>query len=262
MEKKKHTVIDLSVPLSNFALEDPQPPSISYYDHRDWARMQARNHGLKPEDFPGGIGLAREVVTSNTHCGTHMDSPFHYGPLCEGKPAKTIDRVPLDWCFGNGVRLDFTKQPKGVEITAGDLSRELDRIGYQLEPFDIVLIWTGTPQRSGPREYWEKHPGVSREATEWLVNSGIKVMGIDAFGWDNPFSNMVGDFRSGKTGALWPSHFFGREREYCQIEKLANLEKLPYPTGFKVAVFPILIERAGAGWCRAVAILEKDEGDE
>jgi kynurenine formamidase len=104
---------------------------------------------------------------------------------------------------------------------------------------------------------WERHAGVSRDATEWLLDQGIKLVGTDAFGWDNPFSSMIETYKAGKTDSLWPSHFFGREREYCQIEKLGNLEKLPKPTGFKIAVFPILIERASAGWCRAVAILEE-----
>ena len=252
----RRTFIDLSVPLANFGLEDPHPPSIQYLDHKDWARFQSRNHKLRPDDFPGGIGLAREVVTANTHNATHIDAPFHYGPVCEGKPARTIDHVPLEWCYGNGVRLDFTKQPRGQQITVDDLKGELSRIGHRLEALDIVLIWTATRERWKEGEFWESHCGVSRDATKWLVEQGIKMAGIDAFGWDNPFSCMVADFRAGRKDALWPSHFFGREREYLQIEKLANLEKIPKPTGFIVSAFPILIERASAAWCRAVAIVE------
>jgi kynurenine formamidase len=36
---------------------------------------------------------------------------------------------------------------------------------------------------------------------------------------------------------------------------LHNLELLP-PTGFTVSCFPVKIERASAGWTRAVAILD------
>lgn len=257
MEKKRPVIIDLSIPLANFAMEDPAPSSIVYYSHRDWARMQARNHGLSPDDFPDGLGLAREVVTANTHCGTHIDSPYHYGPTSEGKPAKTIDQVPLDWFYGDGVLLDFRQHPSGIEISPDDLKRKIDEIEYTLQPYDIVLVWTGTDERKDPKPFWERHVGVSRDGTEWLLDQGIKLVGTDAFGWDNPFSNMIGAYKAGKTDSLWPSHFFGREREYCQIEKLGNLDKLPKPTGFKIAVFPILIERASAGWCRAVAILQQ-----
>ena len=60
------------------------------------------------------------------------------------------------------------------------------------------------------------------------------------------------------TGAvIYASNFLSAkviEKEYCQIEKLANLEQLP-PFGFKVACFPAKIKGASAGWTRAVAIL-------
>jgi kynurenine formamidase len=56
---------------------------------------------------------------------------------------------------------------------------------------------------------------------------------------------------------LWEAHFAGIEREYCQIEKLANLEQLPSPHGFKVACFPVKLEGGSAGWTRVVAMVEE-----
>ena len=41
------------------------------------------------------------------------------------------------------------------------------------------------------------------------------------------------------------------------MEKLANLEALPRPHGFKVACFPVKIKDASAGWVRPVAIFEE-----
>ncbi len=89
------------------------------------------------------------------------------------------------------------------------------------------------------------------------IDRGIKVTGIDAWGWDRPFDVMVAEVKRGIKDKLWAAHFVGREREYCHMEKLANLDKIPTPFGFKVAAFPILIERASAGWVRAVAIIEE-----
>lgn len=57
---------------------------------------------------------------------------------------------------------------------------------------------------------------------------------------------------------LWPAHFAGREKEYCHIEKMGNLDKIPVPYGFKIACFPVNIERAGASWVRPVAIIEEE----
>ena len=41
-----------------------------------------------------------------------------------------------------------------------------------------------------------------------------------------------------------------------EIERLANLEELPSPTGYTVYAFPFKIEGAGASWARVVAVYE------
>jgi len=84
-------------------------------------------------------------------------------------------------------------------------------------------------------------------------------MGTDGFGFDRGFKKMAEDFKkAGKKDpkeALWPAHNLGEEREYCHLERLANLDKIPVPHGFTVVVFPISIEKASAGWVRAAAIV-------
>ena len=85
---------------------------------------------------------------------------------------------------------------------------------------------------------------------------GVRVIGIDAYTLDRPFANMVDDYnRTGDGKYIWPAHFAGITREYCQIEKLAHLDQLPRPHGFYVSCLPIKIEGASAGWCRAVALV-------
>jgi kynurenine formamidase len=107
----------------------------------------------------------------------------------------------------------------------------------------------------GSKEYFAQ-PGLGREGTLWLVERGVKVIGIDAYTLDRPFASMVADYRRiGDGRFIWPAHFAGITREYCQIEKLANLDCIPKPHGFFVSCFPVKIERASAGWCRAVAIV-------
>jgi kynurenine formamidase len=81
------------------------------------------------------------------------------------------------------------------------------------------------------------------------------VVGTDAWSWDAPFSYTAERFaRTGDTSLIWEGHKAGRIRPYYQMEKLHNLEALP-PFGFQVVCFPVKIERASAGWVRAVAIL-------
>jgi kynurenine formamidase len=196
-----------------------------------------------------------EEVRGITHTGTHVDAPYHYGPLSEGKPARTIDQVPLEWCFAPGVVLDFRHKEAGALISVQDLEAALRSVDHQLRPLDIVLLHTGADKRLGTPDYFAQ-PGLGRDEVLWLVEQGVRVIGIDAYTLDRPFAAMVADYRrTGDGRFIWPAHFAGISREYCQIEKLANLDLIPQPRGFYVSCLPVKIAGASAGWCRAVALV-------
>ncbi|MBV9197060.1 MAG: cyclase family protein [Solirubrobacterales bacterium] len=250
-------IVDLSVGIIPGAVHEPWKPSVHYLTHEgeglEW--MQSM-FGASPEDlvWSGGRGPAFEEVTAITHCGTHVDAPWHYGPESEGKPAKTIEQCPLEWFISDGVVLDVRHKGPNTRIEVEDLQRALEKIDYTLKPLDIVMIMSGSDARLGSLEYFEQ-PGMTRESTLWLLDQGIKVIGVDMYGFDRKFQDMADDFhRTGDGRVIWEAHFAGIEREYCQIEKLVNLDKLP-PHGFKVACFPVKVEAASGGWCRAVAFL-------
>ncbi|HEX8506041.1 MAG TPA: cyclase family protein [Hymenobacter sp.] len=246
--------IDLSVPLGR-DIKDPLPFDIKYENHEASVGMMARMAGVEPGDFEGGRALAGETLTLTGHAGTHVDAPWHYWPTSEGRPARTIDQLPLEWFFGAGVVLDFLDQPDGYALTVADLEGALAQIDYQLKPFDIVLIHTGTDKKMFDPAYARSGPGVSAEATRWLIGQGIKVMGIDTWGWDIPMKYQAADYKSNpRAGVLFAAHLVGREHEYCQIEKLTNLDQLP-KTGFNVSAFPVKVQGGSAGWTRAVAFV-------
>lgn len=250
-----YEIVDLSVKISHKSKSEPKPATIHYSSHIDGTKM-AEPAGVKKEDFPGGIGLASEELTLITHVGTHLDAPYHFGPKVEGKPAKTIDQVPLEWCIGNGVVLDLTHKEDNAPISKADIEKAIEKINYKIQPWDIVLIRTGRDKLWGSGNYPWVHPGMTREATLFLLDKGVKIIGTDAYGFDRPFPVMFKETLEGNKAALWPAHFTGRDKEYLHIEKLANLEKLPNH-GFILMAFPILIERASAGWVRAIALIPK-----
>ncbi|MGY3717904.1 cyclase family protein [Sutcliffiella cohnii] len=256
MNRSKLRIFDLSVSLDN-DVKEPFPPKIEYEQHKQGAVQAAAILGLEPTDFPNSEAWAVETVTLTTHTGTHVDAPWHYSSTTEGKPARTIDELPLDWFYGYGVVFDFSHKEAGYEIQVNDLEEQLQEMGYELQPYDIVLIRTDADKKLYEENYASVHAGVSAEATRWLINKGIKVMGTDGWGWDTPLYNQAVDYKQDpRDGVLWAAHFVGKEIEYCQIEKLANLDKLPEKYGFKVAVFPVKVKGASAGWARPVAIFE------
>jgi len=139
---------------------------------------------------------------------------------------------------------------------AADVERELDRIGYTLKPFDIVLVNTAAGTSYGKPNFLDKGCGMGRESTLFLLKQGVRVTGTDGWSWDAPFSFTAKRvLETGDTSLIWEGHKAGRDIGYCHMEKLTNLEVLP-PFGFKVCCFPVKIEKASAGWTRCVALLD------
>ena len=253
--------VDLSITLDPDVVTDPpfMRPTITRQTHRETV-AEARHFfpGITAEQFPGGEGFAAsETLTLTTHNGTHLDAPWHYHPTQDGgKPAMTIDEVPLDWCFRPGVKLDFRDLPDGHVVTAAQVEAELARIGHDLRPLDIVLVNTRAGSRLGQPDFLSAGCGMGYDATMHLTSRGVRVTGIDAWSWDAPFVHTAARVaETGDTSLVWEGHKAGRDIGYCHMEKLTGLEALP-PHGFTVCCFPAKVKGGSAGWTRAVAILD------
>lgn len=253
--------IDLSVALESDIASDPDImlPQIEYYTHKDTAsQVAAFFPGLNVDDLPNGEGWAIEKLTIYTHNGTHLDAPYHHhSTMSNGERAITIDEVPLEWCFGSGVKLDFRHLPDGHIVTPAEIDAELDRIGHSLSPLDIVLVNTAAGDRYGEADYLGRGCGMGRDATLHLLEQGVRVTGTDAWSWDAPFALTAKRFAEDKDPSIiWEGHRASMQIGYCHIEKLTNLEQLP-SSGFTVSCFPFKIKAASAGFVRAVAIIEE-----
>jgi kynurenine formamidase len=254
--------VDLSISIESGLPSDPPMmiPRIDYIDHSQGAeQMKDFFPGVRKDQLPGGLGWALEMISLTTHSGTHLDAPYHYHPtMGKGQPSLTIDEVPLQWCFSDGVVLDFRHKADGERITADDVARELVRIHYELKPLDIVLIQTGADVAWGTPQYLVTGAGMDRESTLYLTERGIKVVGIDAWSWDRPLPFLAREFKeTGDPRVIWEAHFAGIETGYCHMEKMANLFAIGRPHGFKVCCFPIKIKSGSAAWTRPVAMVEE-----
>ena len=249
-------MLDLSITLES----DPSPlmnVEIKYLDHKHGTK-EYNKMGIKTEDLPLGLAYADDEVESTTHGGTHMDSPWHFHPTCAGKPARTIDEIPIDWCFGEGICLDFHDRPNGTRLEIEDIRNKLSEAAVTLKPGNIVLFYTGAMHAWGREDFWETGCGPGRDATLWMIEQGIHMMGTDAWSFDRPYKYWIADYKeTGDKALIWEAHLAGIEKEYCHLEKLTNLDRLP-PSGFKVACFPIKIKKASAGFVRAVAMFEDE----
>lgn len=255
--------IDLSIPITQNVISDPpvMRPQIHYVTHdTSWEQIAHFFPGLTRDDLPDGEGWAVETLTLSTHNGTHMDAPWHYhsttgaGTPGGARPAPSIDEAPLDRFFRPGVKLDFSHLPHGTVVSAAQVEQELARIGHDLRPLEIVLVQSGAIY--GTENFIDQGVGLGADATLWLTARGVEVVGTDAWSWDAPFSHTARRWAETRDPSIiWEGHKAGRIRPYWQIEKLTNLEALP-PAGFTLSCFPVKIERASAGWIRAVALID------
>ncbi|MGZ4246547.1 MAG: cyclase family protein, partial [Solirubrobacteraceae bacterium] len=149
--------------------------------------------------------------------------------------------------------LDFRDRADGEVIGPAELKSALSDASHELAPGDIVLIRTGTDAFYDQPDYPALGVGVTAAGTRWLHDRGVRVMGVDAWGWDRPLHIQAEAARAARRpGIFWAAH--QSDLEYCQIERLANLGALP-PTGFTVACFPLKLIGGSAAPARVVAIV-------
>lgn len=243
-------LIDLSTTIAN--RPNAPAPAIEHVDHAAACLERSVQIGVDPAGFPTpGIHFASEKLMGiGVHgTATHVDSPWHYGPETAGRPARTIEELPLDWFYGDAVVLDLSAKQDGGALTVEDVKEALG--GHVLRPGEIVLLRTDLDRAVDPHR-WQNVRELSREAASWILDQGVRVIGTDAI---SPDRSNVDELKAGRRERYYPAHHLGRDREFCIVELLTNLHLLPR-VGSKVALFPIKIERGSGGWCRAVAFLE------
>ena len=71
---------------------------------------------------------------------------------------------------------------------------------------------------------------MTAEATKWLIERGVRMMGIDAITFDPPVWAMF------EREQFWEAHRVMWEEEYWHLENLMNLDEIGRPYGFQLVV--------------------------
>src|SRR5262249_55041529 len=128
-------LVDLSMPVHADMLTFPRVPAPALLLYESWTdfaeRIGAAQYGAKSL-------TASYLVIQNDHVGTHVDAVKHI----RGPEAPGVEGIPLDYCFSDGVRLDFRHKEKGSRIFPDEIDDALAKIGYERKERDIVLIHT------------------------------------------------------------------------------------------------------------------------
>jgi len=117
---------------------------------------------------PDDVANVTQLILT-THTGTHVDPPRHF---VHG--GATIDEVPLERWVGPCWVADLTGC--GPEVEAGEL--EVADIPEGTER--LILKTTNTRLwRASPTAFVEDYVGLSLDAARWVVEHGIRLIGID-----------------------------------------------------------------------------------
>ena len=189
------------------------------------------------ETVVGVEGYTSEIIRMNTHTATHLDAPFHFFP-----DMKTIDQIPLVKFIGKAVIVNLTGVSGCYAIGVKDLLPYEDLITEG----KIVLLCTGWYKKRGfSKEYYNDWPYLSGEGAKWLLDKGVKGVGIDGIS--------MGGWYEG-TGR--PCHEILLSNEVWLLEELTFPDEVLEYKEVELHAVPLKLLGCGGSPCRAYAIVE------
>ena len=186
---------------------------------------------FRREPIPGQDPWRISQIAMSSHNGTHLDAPLH---RVEG--GATIDQLPLERLTGKALVVSATGLPANAPIPAS----VLDALSVPVWPGWIALIHTGW-ERYWRDEHYFRHPYLSPELAHRLVDSGCKLVAIDALSVDSTADN-------GEA-----AHVILMNRDVLIAENLRGLGDLDPGRPYGVACLPLPMTGSDGSPVRLVA---------
>jgi kynurenine formamidase len=150
------------------------------------------------------------------------------------KEGRTLDQYPAETFIGSGCVVDVREAGPRIELAL------LQQRTADIDASDFLLLHSGWAHRWGQPEYFRGFPVLTPEAARWLVQAGLRGVGLDMISVDTVDSE---DF---------PIHHILLEAGMVLIENLTGLGQLP-AAGFEFSCLPMSLEEADGAPVRAVA---------
>jgi len=166
-----------------------------------------------------------------TNTGTYVDCPFHRYE--DGKDLSEVSLESFVDTEGIVIRADHRK---GLAITA-EAFKNKELRGR------AVLVHTGWDEYWATDKYYESHPFLTEDASIYLQQCGVKLVGIDSMNIDDT------------SGNARPVHSTLLRNDILIVEHLCNLASIP-DEGFTFTAVPPKFKGAGTFPVRAFARLK------
>jgi kynurenine formamidase len=191
------------------------------------SREESRKHYSAGTEF----NIGKIEMVANT--GTYVDSPFH----------RFADGIDL-----SEIPLESLADLEGVVVRAQNLGRAITvkaLHGIHVKG-KAILIHTDWSQHWRTDQYFEGHPFLTKDAAEFLAESGAAFVGIDTYNIDDT------------TDGTRPVHttLLGNRIPIC--EHMCGLGNLP-DSGFRFHAAPVKVKGMGTFPVRAYAILDEKQ---
>lgn len=187
--------------------------------------------------FPVDVGVwyILQDIDMSSHCGTHIEFPYHHN-----RSGMDAAAFPLDRLVGDALLLDFRHKKPGDAVTLDELQALSDKI----KPGDM-LLFNFDCARFYRTERSHDRPFITHEAILWLIfDRKINLIGSDASGIEIK-------------GALnQPNHQVLMDNEIPIIEFAANLDQLRKER-FTLFVLALAVEGLDSCPVRLVAVEEE-----
>jgi kynurenine formamidase len=179
----------------------------------------------------GRRSLNSSRIAMGMHCGTHMDAPFHFFDN-----GLSIDQVPLDVCTGKALMIDVRNALTGGLIDVKHLKPQEAKI----REIRRIVLHTGWANRWGTLEFFTSHPMFTPEAAEFLVDCGLRLVGVDFPSVDRP---------------PFPIHILFLGNGIVIVENLTNLTAIRKEI-FTLITLPLKFTGRDGSPVRAIALEE------
>ena len=215
-----------------------------YPGHAKTVIWEHMSHGESGRTIGTDFSYQASGIMMCDHGPTHIDSVSH---LSTDPNAPSVDEIPLEYCVTSAICIDVSDVPPQTQFGPERIEAELKRWNLDIRTGDTVLFYTGHyDQYYGKPEYSTHQPGLTREATEYIIDKGAINFGVD---------NTSPDMWLDKT---YPCHMVCRERGVTHIENLCNLDKL-LGKRFTFIALPLKIRKGTGSPLRAIAIIPEGE---
>ena len=207
-----------------------------------WTHLTHEESRMRLGDSPFR-GYAVTGMALCDHVSTHMDAVWHFNP---DRPDLTIDRVPIELSFTEGVWIDVSDVPPRTHIGLDRVRQAMAEAGLERLPRGgTLLYYTGAAGR------WDDHlafvsqyPGLDEEASRWILDQGVVNVLTDAVSTDNP------------ADLTYPNHRVHAEYLVNHTEVVNNIQRIPMHQGFSVLLVPLRLVGCSASPVRAFALWE------